>query len=133
MTGCCYGRACELPWAIHFPADHATSGIGVHPTQIYESSLNFLFFAAMMWLYNRKKFDGQIFSVYLMGYAILRAFVETFRGDYGKQQYIFGFISPGQTVSIVMFAIGIALWFWLSNRPRPTGAAPAVAPTQTNA
>ena len=26
LNGCCYGRACDLPWAIHFPADHETHG-----------------------------------------------------------------------------------------------------------
>ncbi|MEY4916408.1 MAG: Phosphatidylglycerol--prolipoprotein diacylglyceryl transferase, partial [Verrucomicrobiota bacterium] len=25
MNGCCYGYPCDLPWAIHFPADHATA------------------------------------------------------------------------------------------------------------
>src|SRR5208282_6577614 len=34
LNGCCYGRACSLPWAIRFPADHATGGEPVHPTQI---------------------------------------------------------------------------------------------------
>jgi prolipoprotein diacylglyceryltransferase len=44
-----------------------------HPTQLYESALLFLFYAFLMWVYRRKKFDGQIFASYLMGYAILRA------------------------------------------------------------
>jgi phosphatidylglycerol---prolipoprotein diacylglyceryl transferase len=131
MTGCCYGRACDLPWAIHFPSTHATGGHGVHPTQIYESALNFIFFGILMLLYRRKKFDGQIFSAYLIGYAILRATVEYFRGDYEKQQYLSGIFSPGQVVSIVMFSIGVGLWIWLSTRPRATGATPPPAPAQT--
>ena len=132
MTGCCYGRTCDLPWAVRFPAESAIAppGIPLHPTQIYESALNFLFFGFLTWLFRRKKFDGQIFSVYLMGYAILRATVETFRGDYKPEQYVGGFISPGQGVSIAMFVIGVVLWFWLSSRPRPTGATPVGAQTQ---
>ncbi|MBC8126414.1 MAG: prolipoprotein diacylglyceryl transferase [Gloeobacteraceae cyanobacterium ES-bin-144] len=125
MTGCCYGRACSMPWAIHFPLTHETRGIGVHPTQIYESVLNFLFFGFLMWLYRRKRFDGQIFAGYLMGYAILRAAVELFRGDYQKQQYLGGIVSPGQIVSLVMFAIGMGLWLRLSGRP-------GIAPAQRN-
>ena len=31
---------------------------GVHPTQIYDSSLNLLFYFLLAWLYRRKKFDG---------------------------------------------------------------------------
>ena len=111
MTGCCYGRPTNLPWAIHFPREHATGGIGVHPTQIYESALNFTFFAFLIWLHRRKKFDGQVFCVYLIGYAILRAFVESFRGDYKTSG-----LTPGQGTSILILAIGGGLWWWLSNR-----------------
>src|SRR5688572_19445903 len=53
MTGCCYGRACSLPWAIRFPDTHATAGLPVHPVQIYESLLNFSFYALLMVFYRR--------------------------------------------------------------------------------
>ncbi len=128
MTGCCYGRACDLPWAVHFPLTHETKGIGVHPTQIYEAALNFGFFALLLLFFYRKKFDGQIFAIYLMGYAILRAFVESFRGDY-TTFYLGNRTTPGQTTGIVIFAIGVALWFWLSKRPQGRSpAAPAPQP-----
>ncbi len=121
MTGCCHGSACSMPWAIRFPASHATGGAPVHPTQLYEAALNFLFFVLLMALYRRKKFDGQIFAAYLMGYAVLRAFVEIFRGDYEKN-YIVGFVTPGQSVSAVIFAIGGALW-WILSRQGKSGSA----------
>ena len=129
MTGCCFGKECSLPWAIYFPpGSSAPAGIGLHPTQIYESALNFVFYGLLMLIYRRKKFDGQIFAAYLMGYAVLRSFVELFRGDYEKH-YIVGIITPGQSVSIFIFAIGIALWFWLSGRPQGKRAP---APAQTH-
>ena len=123
MTGCCYGKPTDLPWAIHFPKDHATGGIGVHPTQIYESALNFTFFAVLIWLHRRKKFDGQVFCVYLIGYAILRAVVESFRGDYKISTV--GGLTPGQGTGIVILAIGGGLWWWLSNRKPATPKATA--------
>ncbi len=110
MTGCCYGRPTELPWAVHFPPDHWTHGIGVHPTQLYESGLNLLFYFFMAWLFQRRKFEGQVFAVYLIGYALLRAFTESFRGDY-TQHYLGGIATPGQTVSIFIIAAGIILWW----------------------
>jgi phosphatidylglycerol:prolipoprotein diacylglycerol transferase len=122
MTGCCYGNSCSLPWAIHYPLSHYTGGKPVHPTPIYEAGLNFLFYGLLMLLYGRKKFDGQIFATYLMGYAALRAFVELFRGDYEKH-YIWGVVTPGQSVSVLIFAIGVALWFWLSGRGKTRAAA----------
>ena len=43
MNGCCYGRACDLPWAIRFPETNPTHGQPVHPTQIYEALALFFF------------------------------------------------------------------------------------------
>ncbi len=114
MTGCCYGRPTDLPWAIHFPHDHWTHGVGVHPTQIYESGLNFALFGFLAWVLSRKKFDGQVFAVYLMCYAVVRSFVELFRGDY-TPAHIVAFLTPGQLVSIGTFAAG-AFLIWKLGR-----------------
>lgn len=113
MNGCCFGRACDYPWAIHFPNDHPTQGAGVHPTQIYEAILNLGLYAALAWLYRRKKFDGQVFASYLIFYAVLRAFVEMFRGDY-PANYPHSQATPGQMLSIPIFAAGVLLWWVLS-------------------
>src|SRR5580704_17004743 len=67
LNGCCYGRACSLPWPIRFPADHETHGQPVHPTEIYDALLNLILYLALAWLFRRKKFDGQIFALYLIG------------------------------------------------------------------
>src|SRR5258707_268615 len=101
MTGCCYGRACDLPWAIHFPSPHHTFPQGVHPTQLYELFLSLILYAGLAWLYRHKKFDGQVFAAYLVCYAPLRSFVELFRGDYdATQRYFGGQITPAQLVSV---------------------------------
>ncbi len=124
MNGCCYGRACDLPWAIHFPpapdshgvlVPHPTNGAGVHPTQIYDSLLNLGFYVFLAWLYRRKKFDGQVFAVYLICYALLRSFVEYFRGDY-PVHYLGGVATPAQVLSIGIIAGGLLLLIFL---PRP--------------
>jgi phosphatidylglycerol---prolipoprotein diacylglyceryl transferase len=122
MTGCCYGTPTNLPWAVHFPKEHWTGGVGVHPTQLYESALNFLFYLFLAWLFRRRKFEGQVFAVYLMGYAVLRAVVELFRGDYSRLNL--GGITPGQTVSIFVMAVGLILWWKLrATRVSPKPAA----------
>jgi phosphatidylglycerol:prolipoprotein diacylglycerol transferase len=126
MTGCCHGRACDLPWAVHFPEDHPTHGVGVHPTQLYESGLNFALYGALAWFYRRKKFDGQVFAVYLMAYAPIRALVENFRGDYAPAKFV-GPLSPGQFVSIGIFVAGATLYFILRQRT-PTSQTPDPRP-----
>jgi phosphatidylglycerol:prolipoprotein diacylglycerol transferase len=117
MTGCCYGRPTDLPWAIRFPADHWTKGVPVHPTQLYESLLNLALYLALMWLYRRKKFDGQIFAAYLVGYALLRTFVESFRGDYPRH-YLGGYVTPAQLLSMLILSAGVLL-LWRLSTPTP--------------
>ena len=135
MNGCCYGRVCQLPWAIRFPnqsevwRQHWLHGLvgqddrsaPVHPTQVYEASLNLALYLLLAWLYRRKRFDGQIFALYLLCYAVLRAFVESFRGDY-TTYYLNGHATPAQVLSIVIFAAGALLWWVLA------GAKPKVRP-----
>jgi phosphatidylglycerol:prolipoprotein diacylglycerol transferase len=121
MTGCCYGKECHLPWAVRYPVGHDMHPVGgaaipVHPTQVYESLLNFGLFLALAWLHRRKKFDGQIVALYLMSYAILRSFVELFRADYKASEYFLGAISPGQMISIFIFLAGITLFWKLPRR-----------------
>jgi phosphatidylglycerol:prolipoprotein diacylglycerol transferase len=136
MYGCCYGRPCKLPWAIQFPAgslafkDQAAQGLlgpdaikslPIHPTQLYESFLNLGLYFALAWLYRRKKFDGQVFATYLVAYALLRSFVEIFRGDYPQyQHYLGGWATPAQLASIAILAAGLIL---LCVLPRPIPAA----------
>ena len=114
MNGCCYGRPTDLPWGIHYPFGHESGGGAVHPTQIYEAGLNLGLYALLAWFYRHKKFEGQIFALYLLGYSILRAFVETFRGDY-RTYYLGGWATPAQLVSAVMLLVGAFLWFQLSH------------------
>ncbi|HWF18729.1 MAG TPA: prolipoprotein diacylglyceryl transferase [Verrucomicrobiae bacterium] len=121
LNGCCYGRQCNLPWAIHFPLTHETHGVGVHPTEIYDSLLNLGFYVFLAWLFRRRKFDGHVFAVYLIGYAILRSFVEYFRGDY-PVYYLGGWATPAQLVSMGIIVGGLLLLFLL---PRPRAVAEA--------
>jgi phosphatidylglycerol---prolipoprotein diacylglyceryl transferase len=108
LNGCCYGRVCELPWAVHYPAGHEThpvnsAAIPVHPTQLYDSVMSLALYLGLAWLYRRKKFDGQIFATYLICYAVTRSIAEYFRGDYSNL-HIHGGVTPAH-----LFIIGIVI------------------------
>jgi phosphatidylglycerol:prolipoprotein diacylglycerol transferase len=121
LNGCCYGRPCHLPWAISFPEHNAAGAptVPVHPTQIYESILSLGLCVALMWLHRRKRFDGQTFGLYLIGYALLRSFVELFRGDYPPYQYLGGWVTPGHLGSALILTAGLVL-LWILPRPAPS-------------
>jgi phosphatidylglycerol:prolipoprotein diacylglycerol transferase len=113
LNGCCFGSTCTLPWAVRFPGDHETGGRGVHPVQLYEAGLNLVLYVALEWLYRRKRFDGQVFGLYLVAYALLRVAVEFVRGDYGSHRI--GPVTPGQGVSAVILVSGLAI-LWIQGR-----------------
>ncbi len=110
LNGCCYGRVCHLPWAITFPeiSRAAPPGVPLHPTEIYDSLLNLASYFFLAWLYRRKKYDGQVFALFLVIYACTRFFVEIFRGDY-PEYYLGGWATPAQLVSVGILVAGLVL------------------------
>lgn len=93
-ASCCYGRECSLPWAVVFKNEYAHELTGIplnvplHPVQLYESALNFLNFFVLFLILKKKKFDGQVFSFYIINYSIIRFFTEYFRGDHSENTYL---------------------------------------------
>jgi phosphatidylglycerol:prolipoprotein diacylglycerol transferase len=118
MNGCCYGRACDLPWAVRFPYGHETYGQAVHPTQLYESCCGLLLYLGLAWVFRRRRFDGQVFAVFLLGNAVLRFTVEFFRGDYAVR-YLGGWATPAQLLSGVILVAGVAFYLLASRHSRP--------------
>ncbi len=108
-AGCCYGLPTDLPWGVTF--NHAETlavrAVPLHPTQLYESAAELMNFVILLFLRRKKSFQGQIFWVYVLNYAIIRAIVELFRGDIER-----GFILPGisvsQGISVVMLVTACA-------------------------
>lgn len=55
--------------------------IQVHPTFLYESLWNLCVLLILLWWRKRKKFEGEIFLMYLFGYGVGRAWIEGLRTD----------------------------------------------------
>jgi len=53
----------------------------VHPTQLYEAVLGVVLFAALLVVWKRKRFAGEVFLMLTIGYGVGRALIESFRGD----------------------------------------------------
>lgn len=55
--------------------------IQVHPTFLYEGCWNLCIFILLMLYRTHKKFDGEVFALYVAGYGIGRALIEGLRTD----------------------------------------------------
>jgi phosphatidylglycerol:prolipoprotein diacylglycerol transferase len=103
FNGCCYGKPCALPWAVQFPPPHLMAGIPVHPTEIYEALGNLAIFVGLTAFYRHKRFDGQIFWMYVLSYGTLRFVVEFFRGDYDV--HYFGVLTIGHVIALLLIVL----------------------------
>jgi phosphatidylglycerol:prolipoprotein diacylglycerol transferase len=103
FEGCCYGKVCSLPWAVKFPAEHPMDSLPVHPTQLYEAAGNLVIFAALAAF--RKRFDGQVWWLYVLSYGALRFVVEFFRGDYDV--HYFGVFTLGHVIAAGLVAVAL--------------------------
>ena len=83
--------------------------IQVQPTFLYESFWNLGVFVILMILKRRKKFDGEIFGLYLLGYGLGRVWIEGLRTD----QLILGNtgIPVSQLLSAIIIIISIVILY----------------------
>ena len=79
--------------------------VQVHPTFLYESLWNLVLLIFLLWYTKRKKFDGELFFVYLFFYGLGRFWIEGVRTD---QLKLWGTGIPvSQVVAVVMMIVSV--------------------------
>jgi phosphatidylglycerol:prolipoprotein diacylglycerol transferase len=132
-AGCCYGASCDLPWAVTFRDARAFEltgaplGVPLHPTQLYHALADFLILGVTMLAMRRRRFDGQVFWIYILLYAVLRAVVEMFRGDTARGLFFGGTVSTSQLIALPAIALAAIMLNVLARRsgrsnPAATGS-----------
>jgi phosphatidylglycerol:prolipoprotein diacylglycerol transferase len=122
-AGCCWGRECDLPWGVRFRSDFAAPvplDKTLHPVQLYESFANFLLFALLYKLVQRKHRPGQTIGLYLVIYSTVRFCVEFFRNH--EQSLILN-LSLTQWISLGLFALGTVILFAPKSETGPNRSA----------
>lgn len=92
------------------------SYIQVHPTFLYESLWCMMILILLLLYRKHKKFDGEVFLMYLFGYGLGRSWIEGLRTD---QLLIPGTelpVSQMLAIALVIISIGLIIW----NRKRNT-------------
>lgn len=112
LNGCCFGKACDLPWAVTFPpyspAGYQMGNIAIHPTQLYSSAYGLLIFIILMLLDKKEHYDGFIFGIFLVLYGVSRFTVDFYR-FYETQMFLIDGIEFNQLVSLLLVIGGIVL------------------------
>ena len=82
------------------------------PTFLYESLWNLVGFLIINILYKKKKYDGQVFLMYITWYGFGRMFIEGLRTD----SLMVGTFRISQVVAFLCFMVGFALLVYLGTR-----------------
>lgn len=97
LNGCCYGKSCDLPWAI----------AGIHPTQLYAAFGELFIFSFLIYLARRSnekyKKPGTLFLIWLNLHGFNRFIMEMFRDDY-RGDYLLN-LSLAQWFSIFLIML----------------------------
>lgn len=126
LNGCCFGKVCNLPWAVRFPQDSIPYSVfgdqPIHPTQLYMSLYGLLLFLLLYYLGRRKHFSGMLFSVFLMVEAFFRFVIEFVR--YYEDAMFTHFaglqLTYNHLVAALLFIAGCVLFFVLRSNAKKT-------------
>ncbi len=85
-NGECFGGQTTLPWRMELTHLNSRGNVveafgTVHPAFLYESLWNIIGFVLINIFYKKRKFDGQVFFMYVAWYGFGRGFIELLRTD----------------------------------------------------
>ncbi|NQY74953.1 MAG: prolipoprotein diacylglyceryl transferase [Candidatus Margulisbacteria bacterium] len=106
INGELLGRISKAPWAMIFPEGGPYLR---HPSQLYEAFFEGFILFLLLFLC-RKHIplkNGQLFSLFLMGYGIFRFMIEFFREPDLQIGFIFHYFTLGQILCVLMILFGI--------------------------
>ncbi len=92
----------------HMQVVEGVSYIQVHPAFLYESLWNVAVLALVLLFTKKKKFDGEIFILYMVGYALGRVWIEGLRTD--QLQIGSTGIAVSQLLAGMIAVAGTAVW-----------------------
>lgn len=114
------GTPTTLPWGIALSRQvaaqipncpYCASGVKMHPSFLYEIIFQALMFGWIWWLRPRVYVKGELFKIYLLGYALFRFAVEFVRGN----QTVWHGLSRSQLFLIPSTAL-LLFYFWRQYR-----------------
>jgi len=128
LNGCCFGRHCELPWAVTFPG---VSGAGawfpdvpLHPTQLYESAAAFAVMAILLLLDRKRRFPGFLLWTFMLLLSIYRFLIDPLRFYESTSMVVESTtfnLTSNQLIGIILAVVSVVFLLILSRRAEQSG------------
>jgi len=115
INGELYGRVTTHAIGMYFPF---APGVGRrHPSQLYEAFFEGIVLFVVLWtLKSRVTTRGAMLAIYLMGYGLVRFFIEYARQPDAHLGFILFSLSMGQLLCLAMMMAGGGLLVYLIKR-----------------
>ncbi len=105
------GKITSVTWGVTFPG---AGNVTRHPSQIYEALTEGLLLFIILFILGVVKRGikkpGYVSSMFLIFYSLFRISMEVFREPDYHLGYLFGFVTMGQLLSIIILMIGVAIY-----------------------
>lgn len=111
------GRPTTLPWGVHAPGTTpecpgCLAGQTMHPSFVYEIIFQLTAFAVLLWLRTRIDRPGELFVIYIAGYAVFRFLVEFVRAN---DTVWFDLTRPQWFLLPSLVVLAIRIWYGYSH------------------
>ena len=117
INGELFGRVTTHPIGMFFP--FAPGPGRRHPSQLYEAFFEGIVLFIVLWaVKNRVTTRGAMLALYLMGYGLVRFFIEYARQPDAHLGFIFFSLSMGQLLCMAMILAGGVLLLYLKKQSR---------------
>lgn len=129
INGELWGRPGDVPWAIRVPCGASADAcrdlptytqwsLPLHPSQLYEATLEGLALFLILWFYSRSPRPTMAVSgLFLLGYGVFRFALEFFRRPDAHIGYLaWDWVTMGQLLSLPMILAGLGLLAWAYTR-----------------
>lgn len=108
LNGELYGRVTNSSLGMYFSS---SPSLLRYPSQLYEAFLEGLVLFVILWKIRKKELQpGMLFSIYLMGYGLLRILAEEFREPDPQIGFILSYFTLGQLLSLIMIVTGAIIF-----------------------
>jgi len=113
INGELWGKPTDVPWGF------VVNGQVLHPSQLYESTLEgFVLFAILWWYSSKPRPYLAVSGLFLLLYGMFRFFIEFYRVPDAHLGYLsLGWVTMGQVLTVPMVAAG-AIMLGMAHRSR---------------
>ncbi|API90097.1 prolipoprotein diacylglyceryl transferase [Marinilactibacillus sp. 15R] len=101
-----------VPMSRNWPWGVMVGGELLHPAQLYEVALNYILFLIIWRRRQTAQFDGELFFIYVIGFAFNRFIVEFFRSN----PLVIGSLSIAHVISLLIIVLGLLLLMFMRNK-----------------